>query len=727
VNYIARVGIRGEEPFRVKTTLSENGRVIKLSGAIDESLDPGALDAQGAYAVMVDLDGVHRITSYGVRQWTRGVSALKADYVGFVNCHPAVLAQFNMVAGFAGPGELISFYAPFACGACGKEFEILIDLRREYTRVRSLSLGPMRCPACGEPAELDDLPDAYLAYVASKPQPQPPPLFSQSDEPATASASLRVQKHIEGDVTLLWLVGMLDKAVRLKRMGDGLEGPVVVIGDAVFMVSPEGLEQLKALLQTEGPTFYLARTSPALTSEFSRNPSLLGRALWLSIRLQSQCTKCNDRRTHDVKLFELTSVQQGHPLQGTCGLCGSALCVPLTSGLANALVGVTLVDPPADVSAVLERHLAIPSTSDGPGRPVPLGASEAAKPMLFGRYQLLRVLGTGGMAEVFLARQTSMGGFEKNIVVKRILPQMAVDEEFIKMFFQEARLAARVSHPNVVQVHDLGQVAGRYYMAMEYVRGLDLNTIIKLCKGLAILPPLPVCLRVLSDVCSGLQAAHTCTGADGESLGIVHRDVSPHNILVSFDGMAKITDFGIAKGADTGSKTPTRTLKGKATYMAPEQIRPSLGPVDGRADVFAAGIVLYQFVTLISVFRRDSELATLEAVLNDAVPSIRGQLPDAPEELDRILQKAMARDLTQRYPTALAFEQDLGRLIAASHAPVTPADLSQWLRDLVRRGHASGQLSEDVTYTPTTAGPTREQDATVRAVFPDDSGSRPKR
>src|SRR3954465_10671044 len=202
-----------------------------------------------------------------------------------------------------------------------------------------------------------------------------------------------------------------------------------------------------------------------------------------------------------------------------------------------------------------------------------LGSSreQLAEEQTFGRYTLLSKLATGGMAEVWLARQSGIERFEKKLVIKRILPKFAGDAEFKEMFLNEARIAAQFSHPNIVQIYDLGEVGGTYYIAMEYVHGQDLGRVVRRARSLRQTIPLHIAVRIIALSCEGLYYAHTRTDDAGLPLKVIHRDISPQNILVGFDGSVKLVDFGIAKAVNSAAMTKSGLIKGKLSYMAPEQ------------------------------------------------------------------------------------------------------------------------------------------------------------
>ncbi|MBW2702938.1 MAG: serine/threonine protein kinase [Deltaproteobacteria bacterium] len=275
----------------------------------------------------------------------------------------------------------------------------------------------------------------------------------------------------------------------------------------------------------------------------------------------------------------------------------------------------------------------------------------------FGKYQLIARLATGGMAEIYLASQKSLAGFEKLIVVKRILPSLVREERFVRMFFDEARIAAMLSHPNVVHVFDLGRIDGQLFIAMEYLSGESMSTIIKSCRNKKKSIPPQLAAGMIMQAAEGLQHAHTLIGPDGKPMNIVHRDISPQNLFVLYDGGVKVVDFGIAKSSQRITKTRTGMLKGKYAYMSPEQILTS--DLDGRSDVFALGVVLWELLCGHKLYNQDSDLNLLKAITEQDAPSPASVNPLVPAELVRITAKALQRKKEDRYESAAALRADL--------------------------------------------------------------------
>jgi serine/threonine protein kinase len=276
----------------------------------------------------------------------------------------------------------------------------------------------------------------------------------------------------------------------------------------------------------------------------------------------------------------------------------------------------------------------------------------------FGKYRILRRLGAGGMAEAFLAEQPGAAGFTRTVVLKRVLPHLADQPEFTRMLVNEARLAARLSHANIAQIYDLGQAGETTFLTMEYVDGVDLATLWERAdeRGRAPLP-LGACARVVLDLCAGLHHAHGATDSLGHPLGLVHRDVSPPNVMVSRDGVTKLIDFGVAKATALAGETVAGAAKGKHAYMSPEQCRGKA--IDARSDQFAVGILLWELVAWRRLFRRDADYLTMRAVVEAHVPPVHTLRPEAPDALDAILRRALAKDPDDRFTTCEELADEL--------------------------------------------------------------------
>jgi serine/threonine protein kinase len=275
-----------------------------------------------------------------------------------------------------------------------------------------------------------------------------------------------------------------------------------------------------------------------------------------------------------------------------------------------------------------------------------------------GRYTIVRRIGSGGMAELYLARARGIGGFDKLFALKLVLPHVADDPDFVSMFLDEARLAATLDHANIVHVVDIGRVGDDHFYAMEYVHGLDLRT---LSRGLSGPMPLEVALTIVLGVAAGLHHAHERCGHDGRPLGIVHRDVSPSNVLVTYDGVVKLVDFGIARAEARSKATQAGVVKGKRGYMSPEQCRGD--GVDRRSDVFGLGILLWELTVGQRLFAADSDYAVMSKIVFGMVPDPRQILPGYPAALAEIVMRALQRDAQGRPATAQVLAVELERFV----------------------------------------------------------------
>jgi len=295
-------------------------------------------------------------------------------------------------------------------------------------------------------------------------------------------------------------------------------------------------------------------------------------------------------------------------------------------------------------------------------------------------YDLLARLAAGGMAEIFLARANSLAGFERYVVLKRIRPERGDDARWVAMFLDEARLAAQLQHPNIAQVFDLGRIGDEYFYTMEYVHGEDVLDI--LARTVEIKQPMPVqvALAIIAHAAGGLAHAHERCAPDGRPLGIVHRDITPSNLMVSYEGTVKVVDFGVAKARFRSTETQAGTIMGKVAYLSPEQC--TTGAVDHRSDIFSLGIVLYEMLTGARLFKRENDYETLRAVANDHPIAPSAVVANLPRGLDEIVLRALAKNPAQRFPTAHAMLDALEQVAETAGVSITSNVLRRYMRDL---------------------------------------------
>lgn len=315
-----------------------------------------------------------------------------------------------------------------------------------------------------------------------------------------------------------------------------------------------------------------------------------------------------------------------------------------------------------------------------------------------GKFDVIARIARGGMAEIFLARQPGLGGFSRRVVLKTILPGLAQEAKFVRMFMEEARLASQIHHPNVVQIFDVGEESGIYYIAMEYIDGLSVGVMTRYDDEERAPLPIAVASEIICQACAGLQAAHKLEDEEGTPLGLVHRDVSPHNLMVSREGVVKVVDFGVAKAHDSSVKTKAGTVKGKFAYMSPEQCLSK--PLDRRSDIFSLGAVFYELLTGTILFRRDNELATMRAIVKEPIPRLSDVDPSVPLELVEVVARALARNREKRFGSASEMASAIRKATGEQGLFTTTETVADFLHEQCAEQLASRKVEKLGLLTP---------------------------
>ena len=340
-------------------------------------------------------------------------------------------------------------------------------------------------------------------------------------------------------------------------------------------------------------------------------------------------------------------------------------------------------DPFRMAETGIKGNASLPLVHDPwPRPPVPAAVPAEDSMEEFGNYYLLEKVAVGGMAELFKARQRGVHDFEKIVAIKRILPHLSDNDEFVRMFIDEAKLAAQLTHPNIVQIFDLGKAMGFYYIAMEFVDGRDLRSLLRKVREFKLPVPEPIAAVITMKMASALDYAHRKRGINDKELKLVHRDISPQNILISYEGAVKLVDFGIAKAATKSTQTMAGALKGKLLYMSPEQ---ALGQaLDGRSDIYSLGLVLFELLTGERCFQADSELGVLEKVRLGKVADVRAVNPAVSPEMAEVVAKALNKDVDRRYVSARFLERDLKNLLQRNHNEPNEHDLAEYANTVLK-------------------------------------------
>jgi len=633
-------------------------RVLRVSGELNEQFDLSLIAAHSpARIVVFDLDGLTRVTSYGLAQWVSALDKLVAEYYCFIRVRTAIVDQFNLVRAFSQRGELISMYAPFRCPRCDAVTNLLIDLRRDFAMVESFDLPEVPCSRCKTLAQFEELPELYFQHVRSMPRPQPPVAASAVIDGKVVPASRRFQlrKEVETPVTVFWLSGVIDERRYFRRIANGVEGLVVAEFSSVEGASDDGLRGLADFLAELPQGALIGRVTAPLIEPLTR--MFRRHRLPPSVRLVStclpfHCAACSRSTLIELNARQLRAVSSASEKAPRCSMCDERLTIDVSKEALEMVVALPFGEAPEPVDRYLRAHPEFVVATEDPMRT----ALANPRQFLVGKYQVLRSLGGGGMGEVFLVRHVGPEGFSKELVLKRLRRDRVEDPAAAAMLLNEARLAARLSHPNAIQVFGLERIGAEYFMVMEYLRGVDLAHALTAMEASGLTWPFEVACRVVYEICAGLQAAHTCTDDEGRPAPIVHRDVSPANVLISARGEVKLTDFGIASAEPT---TMGSGFQGKPAYAAPEQLAGQ--STDHRVDLYSAGVILYELVTLSRFTSTDRDRALDRT--QEPAPHMATRRPDVPPRLERIYQRAVQPDPDLRYVSAAELAGDLDRII----------------------------------------------------------------
>ncbi|HZI06235.1 MAG TPA: protein kinase, partial [Archangium sp.] len=453
----------------------------------------------------------------------------------------------------------------------------------------------------------------------------------------------------------------------------------------VVRVEPEAVPKLEQVLTaaSQGAKVVLCRVpSPVLAAlaRFTKPFTARIGTLWLPC----ECRNCGHEHQQRTLASEyLAKLRANASPERECPICGGTARLPSIPQLLPLLSRSSLVDQPLDdIEALEPRALSQylfgatnvdPSASKGT-------TSDISNSIGSAKLQIIRRLGQGGMAEVFLAKQVGVKGFEKFVVMKKVLPQFAESAEFVDMLFAEARANARLTHPNVVQTFDVGMSDGVAYILMEYIRGPDLKKLMNELRRKGMALPLEHALRIVAETAAGLHYAHSYVDPNGVPHPVVHRDVSPHNVLISLDGAIKLSDFGIAK-VQGEENTQAGVLKGKISYISPEAA--SGRGLDARNDVFALGVVLFELLTGTLPFKRDHDAATLNAIVREPAPVPSQLKPTIPQDVSDLILRALVKDPARRTPSAAVMREELEAVMAHHRLNSSPAAVAQFFKTML--------------------------------------------
>ena len=636
---------------------------LRLVGVIDETFSPEAAGQDVIGHVLIDMGRIERISSFGVRKWIEFSSKMLPGAVSMqlINAPPIVIDQLNLVEGFAGITKVLSFLAPYSCVQCGEERMRSVNAVTDAAAISQSQAPAHKCPACDTPMEFADVPEEFFSFVKNQQFRQPASVVERylstiNNRERVIPDEAKLSKFIIDDITCFTLSSGMAADINIRRMVAGLEGRVLYDLSRISNMDSGGARKFLDVLDSAATTseVILWRVPiPVLNalSKVPHKPAAKFGSLWIPI----ECTNCGGGTQERIGARQYLEALQSPELgDRQCTICGGSAVMVQHREIAGYLAKVECIEPPKEIEAIELRALSQYLASGTAGGKAGTGTGQVNSS---GQLEIIRLLGQGGMAEVFLARQVGARGFEKYVVVKKVLGLYALSTEFVDMLFAEARANARLTHPNIVQTFDVGMMDGAAYITMEYVRGLDLKKVMVGLKRKGLMFPLEHALRIVAETAAGLHYAHSYVDPTGKHHPMVHRDVSPHNVLLSLDGAIKLSDFGIAKVAGEPENTKAGVLKGKISYVSPEAV--SGLPLDARNDVFGLGVMLFELVTGTLPFRRENEAATLRAIVIEPAPNPSQLNPAVPAELSAIILRALEKDPDNRTPTAGELRQSL--------------------------------------------------------------------
>jgi tRNA A-37 threonylcarbamoyl transferase component Bud32/transcription elongation factor Elf1 len=569
--------------------------VINVAGLVDEQFS-GFGDVGAVKAVVINVGEMTRMTSFGVRQWLKAMDSLPKSITDryLLGCPTFFVDQLNMVLNFGGAAHVLTVLAPYTCPSCGSESGETIDVLVERANLAQGTVPDKDCSKCGGKLEFDEAAESYFAFVekyaASGIRPEAAQLLAQlglyTAPQAAADKPPKIIKLVQGSVTYFRIKGTIGSTFRSRPFLIGAEGEVVIDLAELERFDAVGQHEWKRLLKNmsaQVPAVTLVDVTQSLLANapdsFAVAPNV---SVW-SVLVPYKCIDCGRTSAASLRLEGQLQLREE-----VCTTCGGTTQHQLAPRMLAPLTKVHTTAPPASAKMIARRD-DILSRALTDANVAQAGAVATTEDAILGKYKIVKKLSDGGMAEVFLANQIGIGGFEKPVALKRIQRKLLeTRHRAIDMFLNEAKIAGRLTHPNIVQVLDVGEVGGALYLAMEYVRGKDLRDVIKKLQAQGNMIPLGIACHIVRETAIALHHAYWSTDMSGNMLSVVHRDVSPHNIIMSFEGAVKLLDFGVAMSSVT--EQAESMIAGKWNYMSPEH---TTNQPDHRSDLFSLGVILY--------------------------------------------------------------------------------------------------------------------------------------
>lgn len=610
---------------------------VTITGLVDEHFAGFGSFGVGVRTIVINVGAMSRMTSFGVRQWLKGMDALPrtASEIYLLACPTFFVDQLNMVLNFGGNAQVLTVVAPYTCPSCGQESGETIDVAAERAALAKHTVPAKECRRCAGTLEFDETPESYFSFVqkyaASSIQPAAAEflrrhdLYRSTGTVVVAEKPPRIIKLIHGQVTYFRIIGSIGSMFRARPLLVGAEGEVVIDLAEVQTFDPLGQREWRRLIKslaTQVPAVTLVDVTESFVTVAAETFSIARNVAVASVLVPYVCATC---ARHSLESRSLAGAIWPIRLpELVCASCSGITHPQLEQAALAPLQKASTVVPPASAKVIeqrdeiLARELTDAHVAQAGDNAT---ATLSADDTILGKYKIVRRLSSGGMAEVFLAKQVGIGGFEKPVALKRIQRQLLETRHLaIDMFLDEARVAGRLMHPNIVQVLDVGEVQGSLYLAMEYVRGKDLRELVKWLQTENVLMPLGHACYVVREIAQALHHAYWSQDISGQRLSVVHRAVSPRNVIIGFDGGVRLLDFGVAMSSVTDSN---HMIAGTWPYMSPEHTTNQADlPLDHRSDIFSLGVILYFLCAGRMPFAGAGHYVPLHQVAPDLPPQI---------------------------------------------------------------------------------------------------------
>jgi len=667
----------------VEIVAGGDAALVNVTGLVDERFS-GFGQMGAVKTLVINVAEITRMTSFGVRQWLKGMDALPKTVTDLylLGCPTFFVDQLNMVLNFGGSSEVLTVVAPYTCPSCGVESGEVIDVLAERANLAKGGVPEKECARCGAKLEFDETPESYFSFVSRYGATSIAPAAAQllagrnlyRSVDVAAEKPPRIIKLVQGSVTYFRIIGVIGALFRARPFLVGAEGEIVLdLADVERFDSAAQNEWRRLLksLTTQVAAVTLVDVGQSLLATAGDTIMLARNITVASALVPYTCTECGH------KAVESESMLVDWPreiLERACMSCGGIMRTDLPEDMVRLLHKASASVPHSSAKVVEQRKELVAkavsnanASQSGDSSTAAAGADDA----ILGKYKIVRRLSEAGSVEVFLAKQVGIGGFEKPVALKRIQRKLLETQyESVDSFLSEAKVAGRLTHPNIVQVLDIGEVQDALYLAMEYVNGIDLLSIIKQLESKQVLMPIGEACFVVREIAQALDHAYWSADMTGKRLSVVHRHLAPNKVMLSYDGAVKVLDFGVMLAGDNSTA---------AQYVAPEAAN---GMIDHRSDLYSLGVILYQLcsgTTPFSGYDKKRRSGRHRAV---------HEVADIPAPLAALVERLLSPNPDDRPQRAQELGSELTEIARScgieSSGPRVSAFLGQLYPDMVR-------------------------------------------